>query len=214
MNWTADQDLSWIEKPVDYFFGHLTPYVEGAMFGQEIDWSKFKVGFAGDYHQPKTFNGKLHTTNVPIPHYISDSTEGSVVVLDIETGEWERVPTRKAGSFNHLRIFYDDVSVPDEDEYTVRVKRPLPTAKSQHIHGSINLDEVIENFWGWIDNAAVNDGIMDMIDMNNSTKEMPVKISDKSIKGIIMVNLDVNSTDTKIALYKAERDSISDGQYR
>lgn len=76
------------------------------------------------------------------------------------------------------------------------------------------LDEVIENFWGWIDNASVNDGIMDMSDMNNSAKEMPVKISDKSIKGIIMVNLDVNSTDTKIALYKAERDTISDGQYR
>lgn len=76
------------------------------------------------------------------------------------------------------------------------------------------LDEVIENFWGWIDNAAVNDGIMDMTDMNNSTKEMPVKIADKSIKGIIMVNLDIHSTDTKIALYKAERDTISDGQYR
>ena len=76
------------------------------------------------------------------------------------------------------------------------------------------LDEVIENFWGWIDNAAVNDGIMDITDMNNSAKEMPVKISDKSIKGVIMVNLDVHSTDTKIALYKAERDNISDGQYR
>lgn len=145
MNWNSDQDLSWIENPVDYFFGHITPYVEGALFGQEIDWSKFNIGFAGDYHQPKIFNGKLHTTNVPIPHYISDSQEGSVVVLDIETGEWERVPTRKEGSFNHLRIFYDDVSVKDEDDYTVRVKRPIPTVKSQHLHGSINLDEVIEN---------------------------------------------------------------------
>ena len=145
MSWTPDQDLSWIEQPVDYFFGHLTPYVEGALFGQEIDWDKFKVGFAGDYHQPKTFNGKLHTTNVPIPNYISDCQEGSVIVLDIETGEWERVPTRKKGGFNHLRIYYDDVAIPDEDEYVVRVKRPVPTTKSNHIHGSINLDEVIDN---------------------------------------------------------------------
>ena len=182
MNWTADQDLSWIEKPVDYFFGHLTPYVEGAMFGQEIDWSKFKVGFAGDYHQPKTFNGKLHTTNVVIPHYISDHQDGSVVVLDIETGEWERVQTRKAGSFNHLRIFYDDVAVPDEDEYTVRVKRPLPTAKSQHIHGSINLDEVIENVVKSAGKVEIHNSIIKEVSSNEEVLSLNFLLKSLKVK--------------------------------
>lgn len=182
MNWSPNQDLSWIDGSVDYFFGHLTPYVEGAMFGQEIDWSKFKAGFAGDYHQPKTFNGKLHTTNVPCSHYISDCQDGSVVILDIETGEWSRVKTRKTGSFNHLRIFYDDVAIPDEDEYTVRVKRPLPTVKSQHIHGSINLDEVIENVVKSADKVEIHNSIIqevksdeDVLSLNFLLKSLKIK---------------------------------------
>ena len=76
------------------------------------------------------------------------------------------------------------------------------------------LDGVIDNIWGWIDNAAVNNGIMDMKDMNSSAAELPIKISDKSIKGLIIVNFDIVYNDTKMALYRAEKDLMPDGQYR
>ncbi|BCG50154.1 SMC family ATPase [Ralstonia phage RP13] len=136
-NWRPAQDWSFIKEPVDIMFGHLTL---STLFGQEYDDTKYKLGIFGDIHTPTTI-GNSHSINVPIPHYIGDCQDGSVVVVDTDTISFERVLTESA-SYKHLKIKYEDL-VTESNEYTISVKRPTTVVSVDAVHRSIDLDTVI-----------------------------------------------------------------------
>lgn len=138
-NWRPKQDLDFIQDKVDLFVGHVTIH---PVFGQEIDHTKFSLGLAGDIHNVSN-DGNLHTINVPIPHYISDEQEGSVVVYDTATKTFERVLTNN-DKYQFLKICYEDTQADFNNPLTVSVKRPIKAKSSQVIHKSVNIDEVIE----------------------------------------------------------------------
>lgn len=141
-SWQPNQDFSFIEDKVDVLIGHLTI---SSLFGQEYDNSKYTIGYFGDIHH-KTSEGNSHTINVPIPHYLSDEQEGSVIVLDFEDLSWNRVPTW-SDDFKYLRIYYEDskkIKCPDPD-YLITVPRPTKAESVDVVHKSIDVNEVIEH---------------------------------------------------------------------
>lgn len=141
MDWLPVQDLGFINEQVDLFLGHVTL---DEMFGQEIDNSKFKLGIVGDIHRVVNIDN-LHSTNVPIPHYISDCQEGSVIVYDTNTGTFERVKTEST-NFRHLKIYYDDVKNVDFSDFlTMQVKRPTKITSAYVAQKSIDVDKVIQS---------------------------------------------------------------------
>ena len=139
MDWLPKQDLSWIDKQVDLFIGHVTI---DPMFGQEIDHSKFKLGIAGDIHRPISLNN-IHSTSVPIPHYISDHQAGLVVVYDCDTREFEWVKTESL-NFKHLKIYYEDAKVDFNDPYVMKVKKPTKITSATNVYRGIDIDSIIE----------------------------------------------------------------------
>lgn len=148
-DWTPDQDWTKIKgirkegTPVDVMIGHLTL---DAQFGQDYNSNFYKIGIFGDIHQPREFdNNKTWTCNVPIPHYISDSQYGSVIVLDTEDLSIKRIPT-ESEDFKYLKIFYDD-SIPEncKDYPHLRiVERPKSIVAAESFHKSIDVNAVIE----------------------------------------------------------------------
>jgi len=160
-NWTPDQDFTFIEDKVDLMIGHVTL---SEMFGQDYDESKYSLGFFGDIHNKSNIKHS-HTINVPIPHYISDEQQGSVIVVDIPTLEWKRVNT-ESESFKHLKMYYDDINV-TENEYTVSVKRPTTVTTTEHIHRSINLDEVIAGVVNQSGQSTIHNELSTLVDRSN-----------------------------------------------
>lgn len=178
MDWLPKQDLSWIEKQVDLFIGHVTI---DPMFGQEIDHSKFKLGIAGDIHRPISLNN-IHSTSVPLAHYISDDQEGKVVIYDCETGEFERVKTESI-NFKHLKIYYEDSKADFNDPYVMKVKKPTKITSATSVYRGIDIDSIIEK-------TVVGEGLEELhkdyistlsnldskpIDLNFSIKKLRLK---------------------------------------
>lgn len=146
-DWEHTHDVSWIEDKVDLLISHVTIHDR---FGQDIDQSKFDLGFAGDIHTPTNI-GNLHSTNVPMPNGISDNQDGSVVLLDVESMKWERVAT-ECGDFQYLKFFYAD-SIPKEyenypnlaiRERTLSALGEDGTSSIVHLNSLLDIKSVIE----------------------------------------------------------------------
>lgn len=160
-NWQPIQDFSFIETPVDLLIGHVTL---STMFGQDIDDTKYKLGIFGDIHNPVTI-GHSHSINVPIQHHISDSTEGSVVVINIDTMDWKRVLVDEDSS-RFLRIYYDDV-IPSkfiDNKFCVQVTRPTAAVNMEYVHRSIDLDVVISDIVNAADVKEIHSEVTTLID--------------------------------------------------
>jgi DNA repair exonuclease SbcCD ATPase subunit len=142
-NWRPEQNWSFIKDKVDILIGHLTLH---PMYGQEYDCSKYELGFFGDIHQKSSYdNGRTNTINVPMPNYISDDQEGSVVVLETDDLSWKRVLT-ESEDFKYLKIYYEDEVPAGLEGYPnlALVGRSKVDPSIQHIHTSVNVDEVIK----------------------------------------------------------------------
>lgn len=176
MDWTPSQNLEWITDPVDLFVGHVTI---DDMFGQEIDHTKFKLGLAGDIHRPCNINN-LHSINVPIPHYISDCQDGSVVIYDTLTNTFERVLT-ESGSFDYVKIYYEDSKdLNPNNPRHISIKRPVKVVSSDHVHRSIDLDDIISNV---VNSANLNHIHTDFISLiSEDTKPLDLNFTIHNIK--------------------------------
>ena len=146
-NWRVNQDWSFIKEhgydKIDVMIGHLTL---SSMFGQDYDDSLYHLGFFGDIHQPVSY-GHSHSTNVPIPHYLNDCQDGSIIILDTEDiDNWERVHT-ESDNFKYLRIYYEDQCPKHllNNELTVVVKRPEEIIQAKSFHRSLDVKQVIEH---------------------------------------------------------------------
>lgn len=107
-DFSDDQDLSWIIKPVDIFLGHVTINTSG--FGQEIDYSKFTIGFAGDIHYPCSKNN-LHSIGMSVQRYFSDAVDGTCVLLNLDNLSWKRILVDA-----DRELFTRYLKVPDESQ--------------------------------------------------------------------------------------------------
>lgn len=107
-DFSDDQDLSWIIKPVDIFLGHVTINTSG--FGQEIDYSKFTIGFAGDIHYPCSKNN-LHSIGMSVQRYFSDAVDGTCVLLNLDDLSWKRILVDA-----DRELFTRYLKVPDESQ--------------------------------------------------------------------------------------------------
>lgn len=139
-NWRPQQDFSFIPDKVDVLIGHLTL---SEKFGQAYDDSKYTIGFFGDIHKRKSI-GNSHTTNVPIPHYISDNQRGSVIVLDFKTLNWERVDT-ETKDIKFLKIMYEDNPLYNPlHPYTMVVDKPKIVVEDEiKILNGLDLEDII-----------------------------------------------------------------------
>ena len=107
-DFSDDQDLSWIIKPVYIFLGHVTINTSG--FGQEIDYSKFTIGFAGDIHYPCSKNN-LHSIGMSVQRYFSDAVDGTCVLLNLDDLSWKRILVDA-----DRELFTRYLKVPDESQ--------------------------------------------------------------------------------------------------
>jgi len=128
MNWSPDQDVSWIEDKVQVFIGH---YTKSDLFGQDIDESKFDIMFHGDIHNDQEI-GKFISISNPIQHDMNSISDGSVIILDTDTGDWRRVKVDPDHS-RFLRLHY--VTEPhlqgfqDDLNYNIYKPNKVVTAK-------------------------------------------------------------------------------------
>lgn len=157
-DWQPVQCWDFINKPVDLLIGHVTL---SSLFGQEYDNTKYKLGLFGDIHTPYS-EGNSHTINIPIPHYLSDCQDGSVVIVDIPTMEWKRVKT-ESESFKYLKMYYDD-SNNEDSEYTIKVKRPSSTVNTEFIHRSLDLEKVISDVVKSSNNEDLHSQVSTLVD--------------------------------------------------
>lgn len=163
-NWTPVQDFSFIEEPVDLCFGHITLHEQ---FGQVFDDTKYRLGFAGDIHQPISI-GHTHSTNVPIQHHLADSAVGSVIVVDSDTLEWSRVVTETADC-KFLKMYYNDDPMVDAIpvaamDYVVTVQRPTTVVKVDNYVKSVDLDGIIDATVALTDLGDLHREISTMVD--------------------------------------------------
>jgi len=185
-NWRPQQDFSFIPDKVDVLIGHLTL---SEKFGQEYDDSKYKIGFFGDIHKRKSIKNS-HTTNVPIPHYISDDQNGSVIVLDFETLKWERVNTETEQT-KFLKIMYDDNSSYDVSHpYTILVEKPKVIVEDE-VKILVGLD--IENV------------IFESVKAVNLT-ELHKKLSTEVSRNFVPIDLNFTLENIKIHNFKSIKD--------
>lgn len=141
-NWRPEQDFSFIEDKVDLLIGHITI---SDLFGQEYDHSKYELGIAGDIHNPTSNGINTFSTNVPIQHYMTDSPDGSVVVVDLSDMSWERVPT-ESEDCKFLKLMYKGDERYDESHpYTVLIEKPeVLVTESYDLMSDLNLNSTIQ----------------------------------------------------------------------
>lgn len=142
-NWELKPDWSFINnKNIDVFLGHLTL---DNKYGQEYDNSQYKIGFFGDIHK-KLSIGKDHTVNVPIPHYISDEQNGSVICLNLDDLSWKRIDT-ECKSFQYLKMYYEE-NLPTKynKDLTVIIKKPKIIDNVRKIYKSLDIDNLIKKY--------------------------------------------------------------------
>ena len=96
-NFTEEQDLSWLARPVDVMIGHLTKIQGMDAFSQHVDESKFKDFIHGDIHDDKVIlkdngdGGRYISISNPIQKDRSSIGNGSVIIYDTVEPSWERV---------------------------------------------------------------------------------------------------------------------------
>lgn len=178
-NWELNTDWSFIDgKNVDVFMGHLTL---DDKFGQYYNDSGYKLGFFGDIHQKKSF-GKNHTVNVPIPHYISDCQDGSVICIDFKDLSWKRIST-ESNNFQYLKMYYDD-ELPKHynSELTAIVTKPEITETINKIYKSLDIDSMIKKVIDENNLKQLHDEIIKEVDLNKIDTNFDFKLSKISIK--------------------------------
>ena len=146
-NYAREVDLSHIKKKIDLFVGHITI---DERFGQEVDNSKFKLGIFGDIHNSKVVDNMVCIGN-PIQHNLGDQKDGTYVVYDATTGDYEIKPIDEDHT-RFLRIFYtknqDEEGLKEGTlDYYVYRKTEI---KKDHKKGvdvvGENIKEVIKNY--------------------------------------------------------------------
>lgn len=141
-NWRPDQTHYDFKEHLDLLVGHITLHDK---FGQEFDSSVADLILAGDIHNIVDM-GNAHSINVPFQHYMGESIDGSVIVLDTDTMAWERVKTETADT-KFLKIMYKgDKRYDPTHPYTVLVEKPkvVTSADTAKVIAGLDIDKVIE----------------------------------------------------------------------
>lgn len=197
-NWEMNTDWSFIEgKNVDVFLGHLTL---DERFGQSYVNKDYKIGFFGDIHKKYSI-GKDHTVNVPIPHYISDEQNGSVISLDLSDLSWERIDT-ESENFKYLKIYYEDEAPKGYDPAWVKiVKKPEITETVSKIYKSLDVSTLINKLIKENGLEAVHSEVMSEIDDNIVETNYDFKLENIKIKNFRSISdLDYNFIKSGITL--------------
>jgi hypothetical protein len=77
----------------------------------------------------------------------------------------------------------------------------------------VGLDQQIDSYWAWIDHSQVNDGIRTIGYENKGGISINIEDS-HTIKGILYASFDISMSDTAMILYRLEKSTVVDGQYR
>lgn len=93
-NWVPEYDLSWIKSPVDLYISHATIDYDGkGFYGMDTSVfdNKFKFGLFGDIHVTRQIGNLISIGNTK-QESLSDTYQGGVLVMDLATFNYERIP--------------------------------------------------------------------------------------------------------------------------
>lgn len=112
-NWMPEYTLDWLKEKPDMYISHATiDYDQTGLYGMDTTpfEDKFDYGFFGDIHVNRQLGNFISIGNTK-QESLSDRHQGGVMILDMETMKYERVPIDpKHEKYLHL------VQTTDEDE--------------------------------------------------------------------------------------------------
>lgn len=208
-NWSAYQDTSWIEEPLDILIGH---YTKSNLFGQEIDDSKFDLMIHGDIHNSQVI-GKFVSICNPIQKDMSSEASGSMIVYDTEKKDWERIKIDEPHT-RYLRIEY--TRNPEEEGFhssiLYKIFKPIDVNASgeQYEVPIPEWNEINELIDGCVDRAQLRDIHNEVLAKCQSYQEVDFNFQLKyiDIKGFRSIdNMRLDFTGNDIILLLGENGS-------
>ncbi len=93
-NWMPEYKLDWYNGKTDLYISHATiDYDNTGLYGMDtsVFENKFTLGFFGDIHVNRQLDNYVSIGNTK-QESLSDKDQGGVMLLDMETLEYERLP--------------------------------------------------------------------------------------------------------------------------
>lgn len=162
-NWCSEPNLDWLPIKPDIYVSHVAiDYDNTGLYG--IDTSiyedKFTLGLFGDIHVTRQLGNLVSIGNTK-QESLNDKFQGGVLVLDLDTLEYERIPIDE-NNVKYLKLVPTDIEEDEgwesESNMIYKIYRPSRSSKSSHEFHIPDVSNILEK----TESIMIENNLMDI----------------------------------------------------